>query len=225
MKNIVTLTIIFLCVLMIGFGVYQKFKPTDLTVAGTGQQPVATTPASAVTAPAVGSPAINQPVATASALDPGAPTPAEVKRYYPDQSLTQTLAGSSGSASAPADSKFVITPQLIAKMHLVDKYKPGICYGSAITIPEVAIQSMITDNKSLAEFLRQKYSLKTDLEVYNKIKQLNGVMLTETASSKYDFRFMDGQCCTETLYLGTVQVSGSTATDIITSQESHTEQC
>jgi hypothetical protein len=210
---------------MIGFGVYQKFKPTDLTVAGVERQSAATASVPAVTAPAVGSPAINQSLATVPASDSSAPAPAEVKRYYPDQSLAQALAGSSGSASVPVESKFVITPQLIAKMHLVDKYKPGICYGSAITVPEVAIQSMIADNKGLAEFLRQKYSLKTDLEVYNKIKQLNGIMLTETASSKYDFRFMDGQCCTETLYLGTVQVSGSTATDIVTSQESHSEQC
>ncbi|MFA6594452.1 MAG: hypothetical protein WCT16_04335 [Candidatus Buchananbacteria bacterium] len=223
MKNIATLSIIFLCVLVIGFGVYQKFKPANQDAAPVEQQSAAPSSISAITASANETPATAQTAVTAPASGQTAAAPAASKHYYPDQTATQL--GGSGSSAVSAGSKFTITPQLIAKMHLVDKYKPGICYGSAIVVPEVAIQSMIADNKDLAEFLRQKYSLKTDLEVYNKIKQLNGIMLTETASSKYDFRFMDGQCCAETLYLGAVSVSGETATDVVTSQESYTEKC
>lgn len=227
MKNILTLSIIFLCVLLIGFGVYQKLKPAQQEAVNI-EQPTDTIGAVPLVAtPAAETPATDQSAMTAPASGLTATAPTAPKHYYADQGTATPAAGSGSAASAAstAERNFTITPQLIAKMHLVDKYKPGVCYGKAIPIPDVAIQGMLDTYPDLAAFVRQKYSLKTDLEVYTKMKQLNAIMLTESASSSYNFRFMDGQCCTETIYIGTVQVSGSTATDIVTSQESHTEQC
>jgi len=150
----------------------------------------------------------------------------EMKKYYPDSSPANSDAGSSegstGSSAVSAEQNFQITASLLAKMHLADKYKLGICYGSPSVPPQSAIDSVKNLNEPLWQFVKQQYGLTTDLEVYNKIKQLQGVSLTETQSGVFNFSFMDGQCQTVRYYEGTVKVIGTAVTDTVTSQESHT---
>jgi len=151
-----------------------------------------------------------------------------LKRFYPDAGATvgtpETNVPTGSTASDPEKS-FIITPELIAKLYLADKYKPGVCFGLPTPVAEESIRFVVDGNIGLASFLKQKYKLTTDLEIYNKIKQLNDVQLTKTASGRYDFQFMDGQCCTLNFYQGWVEVSGETATDTVTNQESKTNPC
>ena len=150
----------------------------------------------------------------------------EVKRFYPDSGSVPTgeTSGSSGTVSDPERS-FNITPELIAKMHLVDKYNPGVCFGMPGPVPQSAIDSLINGNKALSDFVKQKYNLSSDLEIYNKLKQFQNVQLTVISSSKYKFKFMDGQCCTMTYYQGVIEVSGDKAIETIENKETKTNPC
>lgn len=150
----------------------------------------------------------------------------EVKRFYPDSVST----GADGvvaptEPTIDPERSFNITSELIAKMHLIDKYNPGTCFGMPGPVPQSAIDSLINSNKPLSDFVKQKYNLSSDLDVYNKLKQFQNVQLTSLASSKYKFQFMDGQCCTMTFYQGTIEVSGDKAVEIIDNKETKTNPC
>lgn len=150
---------------------------------------------------------------------------AVLKRFYPI--ITRVDASDVNQTGKPNDAErgFVITQELLVKLHLIDKFNPGICYGMPGPIPEEAISGMINNNPILAKFLKDKYVLTTDLDVYNKIKQINGIDLRKLAGGKYKFSFMDGQCCTLTGYAGNVNVVGNDITDEVTDQESKNNPC
>jgi hypothetical protein len=219
MKNILTLVIAIVCVGLIGFGLWQRTQPTPVKTAQTAAELAQTDDKSQSTTSA-----LNADEAVQRASEPlvnagQTAIPQQMKKYYPDGSST---GGSAESSQTTAEQGFQITPSLLVKMYLVDKYKPGICFGLPTAPPQSAIDEMMRSNDLLAKFLREKYNLTTDLDVYNKIKQLQGIFLTEISSGSFNFRFTDGQCQTIKLYEGTASVSGTTVTETITSQEDHT---
>lgn len=140
------------------------------------------------------------------------------KKYYPDD-VNNNVVSADDSAR-----NFQITPALLVKMHLADTYNPGICFGDPTAVPQSAINSMMSSQKDLAEFLRQQYNLNSDLEVYNKIKQFQGFDLREVGSSKFDFIFKDGQCYYYEYYRGQAEVIGTKVEIKILEQSSHNYQ-
>lgn len=146
------------------------------------------------------------------------------QRFRPDVAPVAEADKSQLSPAETAERDFQLTPALIAKMYLIDKYKFGICYGAPASVPQAAITSLVNSNPPLSNFLKQKYSLQTDLEIYNKQKQLQAITLAETSSSKFNFSFTDGQCQNTTYYQGVIQVSGVTVSETNTTQASHTYQ-
>lgn len=144
------------------------------------------------------------------------------QHFRPDATPVAPSDSSQLSATETAERNFQLTPVLIAKMYLIDKYKFGICYGAPIAVPQSAIDMLVTSNPPLVSFLTQKYNLQTDLEKYNKMKQLQAITLVETASSRFDFTFIDGQCRNTISYRGIVQVTGEAVAEFGTSQTSHT---
>ncbi len=143
---------------------------------------------------------------------------AEPEKFYPTPSKLP--------AEADSDKRdFVVNQELKVKLYLVEKYDPGICYGMPGPVPEEAISGMIDRQPELAEFLAVNYDLKSDLEIYNRIKQLNGVRLTEISGGKYQFNFTDGQCCTLTIYQGEAVIIADTVSDKITSRETKQNPC
>lgn len=221
MKNILTVIVAVVCVFLIYIGISQRDN----------QQPekqATETPKESIVPVAGGLKDTNNvsaPVSNVASVvgSPATPIKQEMKKYYPENTAIAGGSGSTGSsATASAEQNFQITPSLLAKMHLADKYKPGICYGLPSVPPQSAIDSLKTSNEPLWQFIKQQYNLTTDLEIYNKIKQLQGVSLTETQSGVFNFAFMDGQCQTVRYYEGVVQVVGAVVTDTVTSQESHT---
>ncbi|HNW09404.1 MAG TPA: hypothetical protein PLX67_03250 [bacterium] len=127
----------------------------------------------------------------------------QVEKFYPD---------SSAIANPPihkeATRNFVVTEELMVKIYLVDKYEPGICYGTPSPVEPEAIRGIIDRNFELAEFLKNKYSLPTELAIYEKIKQLGAIQLADLAGGKYKFNFLDGQCCFLKAYEGEVMIIG-----------------
>lgn len=150
-----------------------------------------------------------------------------IERFYPDQTKTIKKLATT-DASVPADTaerNFTVTQELQAKIHLVDKYNPGTCYGMPGPVPQVAIDGMIERNPGLSVFLLQRYNLTSDLEIYNKIKQINGVRLTTVPGGQYQFNFIDGQCCTLTAYEGEVSIIGQNITEKVTNQATKENPC
>jgi hypothetical protein len=151
------------------------------------------------------------------------PDDSMTKKFYPD-ALTVKKPVSINSFGDSSDS-FVITQELQVKLFLVDRYNPGTCYGIPGPVPAVAIASMISKNLGLVKFLRQQYSLPADFDVYSKIKQINGINLTEVAGGNYEFKFIDGQCCTLNVVGGTIQIIGQSIDHQVTNQESKNNPC
>ena len=214
MNRIISLVVVLVCFILIGWGIAQKMGiPIAPTVGVTAniannQTEISSTPVKAELA------SDTAPIAVAVKND--------VPHYYPDNGST---VGDATQVPTPDPSRgFQITPTLIAKMYLADKYNPGICFGAPVSPPTVAVVGLLTDQKPLADFLRQHYNLTSDLEVYNKIKQFQDITLVETASSQFTFKFMDGQCQNVTYFEGTAKVSGIQVTDAVTLRQDHTYQ-
>ena len=162
-----------------------------------------------------------------SAVNVAAPVETEkgVKKFYPDTGAPVAPARPEGDAVAPK-SNFTVTQELVVKLYLVDKYKPGVCYGMPGPVPDEAVSGMISSNQDLVKFLKSRYpELKTDLDVYTKIKQINGIRLTSIAGGKYHFNLTDGECCTLTAYDGEVMMLGQTITDTVLQQETKVNPC
>ncbi len=153
----------------------------------------------------------------------------EVKSFFPDQAVTSPKNDNSPSSvsdkAQERQKSFTVSNELIVGMYLADKYDPGICYGLPVTIPDSAIKSKIAYEPELAEFLRQKYNLKSDLDVYNKMKQLQSSISLEFTGGKYKFNILDGQCCTQKKIEGTVEYLGGKISDTIIRQETKNNPC
>jgi len=204
MKNLIYVIVIIACAGLIVFGLVKKEKPKGDSAAPTVASPNTVPSEIQKTAAISTSTAIGQ----------------NVQHFRPDTIAATDI--SSVAAAQTAERNFQITPELLAKMYLIDKYNPGICYGAPVAVPQSAIDMLVDSNPPLVAFLKQKYNLTSDLEVYNKMKQLQAVSLTETASSKFNFTFMDGQCRNLVYYEGVVQVAGSAVTATVANQTSHT---
>ncbi|MFA5029244.1 MAG: hypothetical protein WC518_00655 [Patescibacteria group bacterium] len=148
-----------------------------------------------------------------------------VKKFYPDAGLAKSGQTTNQDSQNQSKKNFIITQELQVKFYLVDKYNPGTCYGLPGPVPAEAIAGMIGRNPELAELVRSKYNLTADLDVYNKIKQLNGIQLEKLAGGKYQFDFTDGQCCILKAYEGEVTIVGQTISDTITKQDSKQNPC
>lgn len=108
------------------------------------------------------------------------------------------------------------------KTYLVDKYNPGISFGMPRIISQAEIDSLLRANSELAAYVKTKYNLGRDIEVYNKMRQFTGIQLTPRANG-YTFAFSDGQGCTITDYGGTV--TGMPITDTVTKREQRQVPC
>ena len=216
MKNFIFFILIIACLGLIYIGLTRKGVPTVSELVNYSQPaatiPVTTTPTKSISQQAVA-------IISATSNPATAVNKTEVEHYRPDTSSQQS---SQSPASANNSARnFTITIELLAKMHLVDKYRPGICFGAPVAVPQVAIDSLLSAQNDLADFLRQHYGLISDLEVYNKIKQLQNIQLTAITSSKFGFTFMDGQCANLVYYEGIVEVMNNVVTDTVTSQTVH----
>jgi len=205
MKNWLYIIVIAACLGMIYFGLAKKPDIQTVKQADSANQ-------SGTAAGQASKTATTAPVAIGQVA----------QHYRPDAAPIASGDQSQLSATESAERNFQLKPVLIAKLYLIDKYKFGICYGAPVAVPQSAIDMLVSSNPPLVSFLTQKYNLQTDLDRYNKMKQLQAITLVETASSKYNFTFLDGQCQNTIYYQGTVQVSGEAVTESGTTQESHT---
>jgi len=204
MKNLIYFSIIIACVAAIIFGLTRGKAPETAQAPADSGQAAATAPAAGATSTAAPAAAIGQ----------------NVQHFRPN--ISPEAQKISGTPEEIAQRSFIVTPDLLAKMYLIDTFKPGMCFGSPSSPPEIAVTNLVASNPALSDFLRRKYVLKTELEVYNKLKQLHAITLTETASSRFNFTFMDGQCQNVTYYEGTAIVSGSIVTATVEDRTGHT---
>jgi len=138
-----------------------------------------------------------------------------VQKFYPD---TSTVKKPTTPAKSAEDS-FVVTQELEVKFYLVDKYQPGICYGAPAPVSDATVNNMVNNNAGLSNLIKGRYGYSDNLDIYNKIKQLNGIRLTELAGGKYLFNMTDGQCCSLKAIEGEVTMIGRTTSDEVIRQE------
>lgn len=116
------------------------------------------------------------------------------------------------------------TEELNIKAYLTEKYNPGGCFGMPESIPEEVVIETLSKNTNLATFVKNRFDISEDYEIYTKIEQFNGVTLTKTEFG-YDFVFSDGRCCDIHTYTGKIIVNPNQITDEITNQSTENVPC
>jgi hypothetical protein len=183
MKNWLYISIIIVCLGVIGYGLI-----TQLGVAkpGAGNQSASDSGATA------------QPSAAAGAASSAPRAIGQVAEHFRPDAAQTTF--------QPANANFQPTSDLLARLFLVDKFKPGICFGIPTPAASSDIAAANDADPPLSDYVRKLYGLTSDLQLYDKLTQLNGISLIEIASSKFAFTLRDGQCQNITTYTGTVEV-------------------
>ncbi|MFA6918613.1 MAG: hypothetical protein WC244_00645 [Patescibacteria group bacterium] len=217
-KTLLLLTIFLLAFILSGCGTEVANPLADNSISGE----VATNDQTSSTGDAITSvdAVISTPIASSTTS-----SKKTVQKFYPEGlSPKKEAVDDSKTSAGSGSSSFSVNQELQVKLYLIDKYNPGVCYGLPGPVPEVAIQGMITDNPDLVKFLKSKYELKTDLDIYKKIKQINGIYLKQDKGS-YLYEFTDGQCCTLHAYQGQITIIGNNISDTILQQETQSNPC
>ncbi len=112
--------------------------------------------------------------------------------------------------------------ELETRTYLVDKYNPGTSFG----LPRVIVQSerdaLLHVNPDLVTYVKGKYNLVSDTDIYPKVMQFLAIHLTPTREG-YDYAFSDSRTCTITSYEG--KLMGPPVTDTVTKREQRTVPC
>ena len=218
-KTLLLLTIFILAFILSGCGIEVVNPLADNAIPG---EAVPSEPTSSI-GDAVTS--VDAVIPTPIASSTTTPSKKTVQKFYPEGLSPKKEAVEDPSTSAGSgSSSFSVNQELQVKLYLVDKYNPGVCYGLPGPVPEVAISGMIADNPDLVKFLKSKYELKTDLDIYKKIKQINGIYLKQDKGS-YLYEFTNGQCCTLHAYQGQITIIGNNISDTILQQETQSNPC
>lgn len=145
----------------------------------------------------------------------------EIKKYYPEPLASQVDEVKKKTATPESP----MPENLQIKGYLVEKYNPGICYGMPAPVREEDINGMISRNQAFAEYVKNRYKLKTNLEVYMKIKQYFGIQLKSISGGKFQYNFVDGQCCTLKAFEGQIENLGGKISENLTNQETKNNPC
>lgn len=194
MNKIVLILIVLFCFGLIVLGIFNKQSKTQTNQVVSNTM-VSSTDLSTTTA--------TSPVTGNSVIQ------SMMVKYYPENATT--VAGMNSVLDPEAD--YIITPAQQAQIYLVDKYKPGICFGKPLAPTQDLITKELTIDSILTRFIKSRYQLTTDLDIYNKLKQLRGVSLTETKSGTFDYIFKDGRCTDVVDYRGVVEVFNGRVSD------------
>lgn len=146
------------------------------------------------------------------------PEEQELKKYYPESLGSQV-------AQKNATTQSRMPENLQIRAYLVDKYNPGICYGMPWPIKDEDINNIITINESFAKYIKDKYKLKSDLEIYMKMKQYLAIKLIPASGGKFQYNIIDGQCCTSKLYDGTIENLAGRITENLLNQDTKNNPC
>lgn len=147
----------------------------------------------------------------------------QVKKFYPEALQSQGDEPAQGTVSISKPKVSDPMPEnLEIKLYLIDKYDPGVCYGKPGPVRDEDIAGMITRNQSLANLVKTKYKLQSELDIYLKIKQIFAIQLKPISGGKYQYDFADGQCATQIYHVGEIQNIGGKISETLTSKESFT---
>jgi hypothetical protein len=90
-------------------------------------------------------PNTNQATADSEVKTAGLSAPAA--NYYPD----------AGLPTVDSNATVVLTDKLKMKLYLIEKYKPGLCFGKPAGVSQEAIALYLRENAALAQFVSEYY--------------------------------------------------------------------
>ena len=125
-----------------------------------------------------------------------APAVDSAANFYPD----------AGLPAASSNTEIVLTDKLKMKLYLVEKYKPGLCFGEPAGVMREDIALYLRENAPMAQFVREYYKIDSELEIYLRVQQIEGINLTRGQNGKYLYRLVDGQCCDLATYEGEINI-------------------
>ena len=116
------------------------------------------------------------------------------------------------------------TEELNIKAYIVEKYNPGRCFGIPGPVPDELVSRTLNQNANLVTFVKNEFGVIKDYEVYTKIDQLEGIILTKTDYG-YNFTFKDGNCCNIHTYEGKIRVDENQITDEVINKYTENVAC
>ncbi len=112
---------------------------------------------------------------------------------------------------------------LVLKAYLVEKYNPGFCFG----MPSIEYGSPSTAIEAYprtANFVKERFGISYEYNVYTKMRQICSIKLTESGSV-YEFVFTDGKCCTISTIEGIIYFDDEEIIDEIKKTETKVVPC
>lgn len=112
--------------------------------------------------------------------------------------------------------------ELNFKLFLVEKYRPGNCYGMPDPDPFYYKNS---DKDTLLQRIKSLLPGRDDSEYMLLTQMTRGIKLQKTGNGAYEFEFSDGQCCTVYHYKGVVEMKAGIIEDNVIEKTSETVPC
>lgn len=105
-----------------------------------------------------------------------------------------------------------------AKVFLIKKYGPSICFGQPFSPSDQELTKVISQNSDESlEALKQSFATASDTQIYERMTQMNQVIVTAANNSansapqsiaslgtkSYNYIIFDGKCCSMSKRIGT----------------------
>ncbi len=94
------------------------------------------------------------------------------------------------------------------RIFLHEEYQPRDCFGMPGRQDERRVIAELTGSEKLVEIIKQRYKVHKRFDIYRILRSLNSFGLEKTDGG-YKFKFVDGNCCTITLYEGFLYLSNN----------------
>ncbi len=92
--------------------------------------------------------------------------------------------------------RFAATPEFEARVFLVKKYTPSICFGTPKNPSETDLAEFLSKRPGgEVDAVKMLFGAASDFQAFERLTQLDQVVLQRTSYSSFLYQIDDGQCC------------------------------
>ncbi|MFA6048444.1 MAG: hypothetical protein WC792_00660 [Candidatus Micrarchaeia archaeon] len=98
--------------------------------------------------------------------------------------------------ASPAPAPFYPSLEFEAKVFLVKKYGPSVCFGKPAVPSDSDVEAFLsTYPPDAVREVKRRFGAATDFQAWERITQIGQVWLLRDSVNSFSYRVEDGQCC------------------------------
>ncbi len=111
-------------------------------------------------------------------------------------------------AATPTPAAFYPSLDFEAKVLLVKKYGPSICFGKVDMPTDAEVAGRLAAQpKGLVDEVKRRFGAASDFQAWERLEQFDQVVLFRNSYSSFSYMIEDGQCCYIVRRFGTLNAS------------------